>query len=159
MSIMKNLKRDILYLVSNITLLNIVKAIVGTISIINLVYMPIYTKSLLLLEDQICGLAMFLFILCGLVALFGIVRFDGRDLKKTLFSMASVSGTIVFGVWLINILMTAFYNQASLKGYYEIVAKSINFGIAICVCYGIGLASIIFAHFFAKKTSFFGEEE
>jgi hypothetical protein len=46
------------------------KLLVAAAAIVHLIFTYVHTNALLLLEDQICGFIMFLFVLLGLVTLF-----------------------------------------------------------------------------------------
>lgn len=59
------------------------KALIAAAAIVHLIFNYVHTNALLLLEDEICGFLMFMFVLMGLVALFQATRVrDGEPLGK-----------------------------------------------------------------------------
>ncbi len=145
------MKNSILYSLSGLTALTVVKFFVATVGVANMILMPTYSTALLLLENSICGFVMFLFILAGLVAMFGALRLDAESVGKTLFACLGGVLSIVTGVMLIHILMYALYYQASIHyvsypASYMTVLEAVNLGIGMCVAYGIGLGGMVGVH-------------
>ncbi|MFI3254606.1 MAG: hypothetical protein R3Y63_09760 [Eubacteriales bacterium] len=139
---------SIKYSISNFTFLGIAKFLVVLVGIGNMILMPTYSAALLLLENQICGFIMFLFILCGLVSAFGALRTDGEDIKKTIFTILASVASIGMGIYLNIICMNALNTQPSLDinkfpEQFTVVGNAINLSVVVCVAYGIGLLAVI----------------
>lgn len=146
---LKNMKVSLSYTFANLTLLDIVRWVIVAISLLNLTCMPVYSDAMLLLEDQICGFIMFLFILAGLMAMFFAFRLDGEKWGNTICVALAMAASTGFGVWLMNILMYALYYQASLKSH-AVVVKGINFGLGICIAYGVAIVAVLFVQILYK---------
>ncbi len=147
---LQNLKRTLLYNKEKVTFLGTAKLIICAVAILNMISIPSYSDALLLMENEICGFMMFGFMLFGLVAIFGAVRLDPNKLGRVMFLCVSLAMALVFAAILLSIMMDALYNQASLTNH-AVVADGINFGIMICVGYGIGLVAAPIAYWLDHK--------
>ena len=58
------------------------KLLVAAAAIVHLIFTYVHTNALLLLEDQICGFIMFLFVLLGLVTLFEATQIHGERIRE-----------------------------------------------------------------------------
>ncbi len=58
----------------NIHIQTVAKLLIAVAAIAHLIFTYVHTSALLLLENQICGFVMFLFVLLGLVTLFESTR-------------------------------------------------------------------------------------
>ena len=62
----------------NIHIQTVAKLLIAVAAIAHLIFTYVHTSALLLLENQICGFIMFLFVLLGLVTLFESCGHGGR---------------------------------------------------------------------------------
>lgn len=92
----------------------IAKIMIMVTSIGHLIFTSIHVKALLLLENEICGFAMFLFVLFGLMAMFETTRIRDRVLEKIITSMICFL-TAGFGFYLTSIYRYALLNQRALE--------------------------------------------
>lgn len=96
-------------------------------SIAQLVFTSIHVKALLLLENEICGFVMFLFVLFGLVTMFETTRIrPDRALEKVFTAVLCVI-TSGFGYYLTTIYQFAIHNQRSLE------AANVNRAVGFCM--------------------------
>ncbi len=142
---LENLKRTLLYNKEKVTFLGTAKILICAVAILNMISIPTYSDALLLLENEICGFWLFGFMLFGLVAIFGAIRLDPNKLGRVIFLSVSLAMALLFAVLLLNVMLDALYNQASLTNPV-VVADGINFGILICSGYGIGLVAAPLAY-------------
>lgn len=147
-----NMKKSIAYTLTNLTVLDVAKYFIMVVGIGNMIMNPTYNAALLLLESQISGFYMFLFILSGLITVFGVLRCDGIDIKKTIFTVIASLCSIFTGISMINIMVTALNTQTSLDvtkyaQSYVTVGTAVNLATGMCVAYGIGLLLVIFVQF------------
>lgn len=89
------------------------KALIGISAVAHLIFSYVHTQALLVMENEICGFIMFLFILFGLVALFESTQIrPKKKLPVVLTALASFL-TSAFGGMLIHLYQDALKNQAS----------------------------------------------
>ena len=91
------------------------KLLVAAAAIVHLIFTYVHTNALLLLEDQICGFIMFLFVLLGLVTLFEATQIHGERIREEVLTALLCMGTIALDVAVVQKailfsagLMTAF---------------------------------------------------
>ena len=110
------------------------KVIIAVTAIMHLVFTSIHVDALLLLENEICGFVMFLFVLFGLVTLFETTRIK-EDGPEKLFTVFLGLLTSAMGVYLIRIYQEAIRIQASLD--VATVRKAVVFSMVIIGAYVI----------------------
>lgn len=110
------------------------KVIIAVTAIMHLVLTSIHVDALLLLENEICGFIMFLFVLFGLVTLFETSRIKEEGPEKLLTILFSLL-TSAMGIYLITIYREAIRIQASLE--VATVRKAIIFSLVIIGAYVI----------------------
>ena len=89
---------------------------------------------LLLLEDQICGFIMFLFVLLGLVTLFEATQIHGERIREEVLTALLCVGTIALGMQLVGIYQQAIQIQSSLD--VAVVQKAILFSAGLMTAFG-----------------------
>lgn len=90
------------------------KLLVAAAAIVHLIFTYVHTNALLLLEDQICGFIMFLFVLLGLVTLFEATQIHGERIREEVLTALLCVGTIALGMQLVGIYQQAIQIQSSL---------------------------------------------
>lgn len=90
------------------------KLLVAAAAIVHLIFTYVHTNALLLLEDQICGFIMFLFVLLGLVTLFEATQIHGERIREEVLTALLCMGTIALGMQLVGIYQQAIQIQSSL---------------------------------------------
>lgn len=126
----------------------IAKALIACAAIGHLIFTSIHVKALLLLENEICGFIMFLFVLFGLVCLFESTRIQGVRSKETLATGLVCFLTSGFGVYLVSIYRYAIANQKSLEP--ALVNKAVTFSMILIVAYVI--AGVLMLIDYVKRT-------
>lgn len=111
------------------------KLLIIMASIGHLIFAGIHVNALLLLENEICGFMMFLFVLVGLVALFEATRIrEGQSLEK-IFTIALCILTCILGIYLIFIYREAIAVQRALE--VSVVNRAVIFSMVLVVVYGV----------------------
>ena len=108
------------------------KVLIAITAITHLVCTSIHVDALLLLENEICGFVMFLFVLFGLVALFETSRIKEEGPEK-IFKILFNLLTSAMGIYLVAIYQEAIRIQASLE--IATVRKAIIFSEIIIGAY------------------------
>lgn len=108
------------------------KVLIAITAITHLVFTSIHVDVLLLLENEICGFVMFLFVLFGLVALFETSRIKEEGPEK-IFTILFNLLTSAMGIYLVAIYQEAIRIQASLE--IATVRKAIIFSEIIIGAY------------------------
>lgn len=116
-------------------LTGIAKAIIIISSLVHLVFTNIHVKALLLLEHEMCGFIMFLFVLIGLVALFEATRIKKSEIAERIFTALICFVTAGLGSYLIMIYRNAISVQRSLD--VSVVNRAVIFSGAIILAYVI----------------------
>lgn len=124
------------------------RALIAAASIGHLVFTSIHVKALLLLENEICGFIMFLFVLLGLVTLFEMTRIQTEKISEKIFTMLLCVGTIAAGLYLTTIYSSAIANQRSLD--IPVVNRAVVFSRILMVMYAA--AGILMAVDLKKKS-------
>lgn len=119
----------------------IAKALVMMVSTGHLIFSGVHVSALLLLEDEICGFAMFLFVLLGLVTMFETTRIKADRIKERMLAAGFALATSGTGYYLITIYRHAIVNQKSLEAAN--VLKAIYFSTAIIIVYMAASALLI----------------
>ena len=101
--------------VKSVTAADFARLLVCAAAVIHLGCAQIHVSALLKLENQICGLIMFLFILTGLLALFEAIRFKQDRLGDLILLLAALAVSSGLGAVLISIYVHAINFQRSLK--------------------------------------------
>jgi len=114
-------------------LTGIARAIIMIVSIVHLIFTNIHVNALLLLENEICGFVMFLFVLMGLVALFEATRIKKEKMAERIFTVLICFGTSGIGLYLVSIYKNAIAVQHSLN--VSVVNKALIFSMAIILAY------------------------
>ncbi len=125
------------------------KYFISAVALMHLVLSSIQITTITVLENEICGVAMFLFILFGLVCLFNAIRLKQFTIKKMIFPIVMLLVCIGTGLWLVSIYFERLNNQQVLD--HSVVVKGIVFSFIIVGCYLLGLVQTIRAYFIAKK--------
>ena len=139
---MKNKKKQ-----ENDSLMIVARALIAVVAIGHLIFTSIHVKALLLLENEICGFVMFLFVLFGLVALFESTRIKKDHLKEWVITAVICFVTAGFGGYLVSIYRYAIANQRSLEPAK--VVKAVGFSGVIMAVYVV--AGVLLLVDFAKR--------
>lgn len=116
-------------------LTSITKAIIMISSMVHLIFTNIHVKALLLLEHEMCGFVMFLFVLMGLVALFESTRIKNREIAERIFTALICFVTSGLGLYLVTIYRNAISVQRSLD--VSVVNRGVIFSMAMVLAYVI----------------------
>ncbi len=111
----------------------IAKGLIAVSSLAHLVFANIHVKALLLLENEICGFIMFLFVLFGLVTLFEMTRIKKSRLSGQALTAAFCFVTIGFGLGLTSIYRQAIAGQRALET--ASVSKAVGFSFILMAAY------------------------
>lgn len=122
-------------------LTGIAKTIIIISSLVHLIFTNIHVKALLLLEHEMCGFVMFLFVLMGLVALFETTRIKKREVAERIFTALICFVTAGIGFYLVTIYRNAISVQHSLN--VSVVNHGVLFSMAILLAYVISGILII----------------
>ncbi len=122
-------------------LTGIAKAIIMISSLVHLIFTNIHVKALLLLEHEMCGFVMFLFVLMGLVALFETTRIKKREVAERIFTALICFVTAGIGFNLVTIYRNAISVQRALN--VIVVNHAVLFSMAILLAYVISGILII----------------
>ena len=114
---------------NNIELVTIAKLLIAVAAIVQLIFAEVHIAALLLMENEICGFLMFLFVLTGLIALFEATRINKEEMKDKLITICVCVLTSGIGYYLITIYRNAISIQRSID--VSIMNKAIVF------CFGI----------------------
>ncbi len=90
-------------------------ALIAVAAIVHLVFNYVHTNALLLLENEICGFLMFMFVLMGLVSLFQATRIKTGEALGKYVGAAVCLITDFFGWKLVEIYRYALANQRALE--------------------------------------------
>lgn len=118
--------------IERIEAVTVAKVVIAITAIMHLVFTSIHVDALLLLENEICGFVMFMFVLFGLVTLFETSRIK-EDGPEKIFTILLSLLTTVMGIYLVTIYQEAIRIQASLD--VAIVRKAIFFSLIIIGAY------------------------
>ncbi|NNJ30994.1 hypothetical protein [Lacrimispora defluvii] len=116
-------------------LTSVAKAIIIISSLVHLIFTNIHVKALLLLEHEMCGFVMFLFVLMGLVALFETTRIKKKEIAERIFTALICFVTAGLGLYLVVIYRNAISVQRSLD--VGVVNRAVVFSMAIILAYVI----------------------
>ena len=116
-------------------LTSVAKAIIIISSVVHLIFTNIHVKALLLLEHEMCGFVMFLFVLMGLVALFETTRIKKKEIAERIFTALICFVTAGLGLYLVVIYRNAISVQRSLD--VGVVNRAVVFSMAIILVYVI----------------------
>lgn len=131
---------------TNSPLANTAKLMIAAAAIVHLIFTNIHTKALLLLENEICGFYMFIYVLMGLVLLFECTQIKpGHDLEKVLIAVftgiTTVPATLLIHIYLsacrtqreldTAVVMKAVYMSAILLAVFAVAALLLLIDIAM----------------------------
>lgn len=116
-------------------LTNIAKGIVMFVAVVHLIFTNIHVNALLLLEHELCGFIMFLFVLAGLLTLFETTRIRSNQIKEKIITLCICLLTSGVGLYLIMIYRNAIDSQPSLD--VAVVNKAIIFSMMIAISYAV----------------------
>jgi len=116
-------------------LTNIAKALIVIFAIGHLIFTNVHVSALLLLEHEMCGFIMFLFVLSGLVALFETTRIRPKEKKEKIFTILISFAAAGLGLYLTSIYRHAIAFQRALD--VAVVNKAMVFSIVIIAAYVI----------------------
>lgn len=122
-------------------LTSVAKVIIIISSMVHLIFTNIHVKALLLLEHEMCGFVMFLFVLMGLVALFETTRIKKKEIAERIFTALICFVTAGLGLYLVVIYRNAISMQRSLD--VGVVNRAVVFSMAIILAYVISSLMLI----------------
>lgn len=125
----------------------IARSIIAIAAIVHMIFSYIHTDALLVMENQICGFIMFLFVLFGLVALFESTQIHVGQKKSLVLTAITCFVTDVFGGMLVYLYQDALKNQASVVP--DVVNKANLFSLALMAAFAI--AGVLIVINVAKK--------
>lgn len=105
---MRNLK-------DNVHIQTIARFLIAVAAVAHLVFTYVHTNALLLLESQICGFIMFLFVLLGLITLFECAQIHPEKPSAKYLTILLCAATVGMGACLVSIYQTAIHTQSSLE--------------------------------------------
>lgn len=119
--------------VEGLELTTIANIMIRVISIVHLIFASVHVKALLLLENEICGFGMFLFVLFGLVTMFESTRIRGDRILEKVFTAVLCVVTSGLGWYLTSVYRYAIANQRALET--AAVSRAAGFSMAIIAVY------------------------
>lgn len=125
-------------------------------AIIHLILSNIQIKTLTVLENEISGFVMFMFILIGLACLFNAIRFKDLTIRKIILTIVMLLAVIGVGSYLVYIYVYAIGHQNLLKSSEVmpgIILSSVMLGL-----YLFGLVETIIAVVVAAKNGKINEK-
>lgn len=133
----------------NTGLLTAARLMIAVSAIGHLIFASIHVDALLLLENEICGFVMFLFVLLGLVALFESTRIKDGQLSGQIFTIIVCLAAAAAGGELISIYRHAIANQRALET--PLVSKAVLFSGVLAGVYVIS-AVLLLAGLLRQRT-------
>lgn len=128
-------------IIENLSWKKTATALIAVAAMVHLVFNYIHTNALLLLENEICGFLMFMFVLMGLVALFQATRLkDGEALGKYVGAAVCLA-TDFFGWKLVEIYRYAIQNQRALD--VATVQKALWLSIGLMAAFAVAAVMLI----------------
>lgn len=112
------------------------RLLVAAAAIVHLIFTYIHNNALVLLENQICGFVMFMFVLLGLVGLFEVTQIKTQRRTAKFVSAAVCGITIILGFILVGIYEQGIATQANIN--VELVNKAIYFSYGLMGAFGLG---------------------
>ena len=119
----------------NIHIQTVAKLLIAVAAIAHLIFTYVHTSALLLLENQICGFIMFLFVLLGLVPLFESTQVHVSRSFAGYATIALCAATVGMGADLVSIYQTAIRTQNSLEP--AMVYKAVWFSLALMAMFAL----------------------
>ena len=119
----------------NIHIQTVAKLLIAVAAIAHLIFTYVHTSALLLLENQICGFIMFLFVLLGLVTLFESTQVHVSRSFAGYATIALCAATVGMGADLVSIYQTAIRTQNSLEP--AMVYKAVWFSLALMAMFAL----------------------
>lgn len=130
---------------NGIRLEGVAKLFITVAAVLHLVFNYIHTSALLLLENEICGFLMFLFILFGLVALFEVTQIKGAAALPKLITALVCAVTDFFGWELVSIYQDRIQNQSSLASAEAAapVRTAMNMSFGLMAAFGVAAVLLV----------------
>lgn len=126
---------------SNSALVNIARVLIAGAALAHLIFTNIHTRALLLLENEICGFYMFIFVLMGLVLLFECTQIrPGHDFQK-LVTVVFVLVTAVPAGLLIRIYLAACRTQRQLDT--AVVMRAVYMSVILLAAFLIAAVLLV----------------
>lgn len=113
----------------------IAKLLIAAASVVHLIFTYVHTSALLLLENEICGFIMFLFVLLGLVTLFESTQISMDRAFAQYATILLCVATIGMGAYLVSIYQMAIRTQGSLEPAK--VYTAIRFSLGLMAAFGL----------------------
>lgn len=113
----------------NVHIQTIAKLLIAVAAVVHLIFTYVHNSALLLLEDQICGFIMFLFVLLGLVTLFECTQIHAEKPSAKFLTILLCAATVGMGAYLVSIYQTAIQTQSSLEPAKVITAVQFSLGL------------------------------
>lgn len=131
----------------NSPFVNVARLLIASAAIAHLILNNVHTRALLLLENEICGFYMFIFVLMGLVQLFECTQIKpGHSLQKIMSVVFSLV-TAVPAILLIRIYLEACRTQRQLDTavvmravYLSVILLCVFFAAAILLAVDVVLS-------------------
>lgn len=134
----------------NSLFVNLARVLIASAAIAHLILNNVHTRALLLLENEICGFYMFIFVLMGLVLLFECTQIKpGYSLQKVLTVVFSLV-TAVPAILLIRIYLDACQTQRQLDT--AVVMRAVYLSV-ILLCVFFAAAILLAADVVLSKRS------
>ncbi len=125
-------------------------------AIIHLILSNIQIKTLTVLENEISGFVMFMFVLVGLACLFNAVRFKDLTIRKIILTIVMLLAVIGIGSYLVYIYVYSIGHQNLLKA--SEVMPGIILSSVMLALYLFGLIETIIAVVIAAKNGKINEK-
>ena len=93
----------------------VARLLIAVAAVVHLIFTYVHNSALLLLENQICGFIMFLFVLLGLVTLFECDQIPEEKPSAKYLTILLCVATVGMGAYLVSIYQTAIQTQSSLE--------------------------------------------
>lgn len=133
----------------------IAKYIICLSAILHLILSSYQIQAINKLSNELCGIAMFLFILFGFVCLFNAIRLKEPKGKNLIFSILMLVLTIGTGGYLLSIYFDSLAHQKNLvedAAMAAAVKQGVTLSIVVLALYLIGLVETIVACIYYHKT-------
>lgn len=126
---------------TNSALANAAKLLIAAAAIVHLIFTNIHTKALLLLENEICGFYMFIYVLMGLVLLFECTQIKpGHDLEKILIAVLTAIMSVP-ALLLIHIYLSACRTQRQLDT--AVVMRAVTMSAALLAVFAAAAVMLL----------------
>lgn len=130
-------------------IITIHKIIIVAVALIHLAVTPIHNSGLSDLASQICGFAMFMFILLGLVCLFNATRLVDLNTKSFLICLVCISVTCCFGGWLTWEYIVGLGTDMDISLIN--IQKALLLSVSALFAYILGIVTLVWAYILEQK--------